>query len=122
MSLITFSWAMAVHTCDPSTWKAGAGRSLSLKPCWLQSEFQETTQGDPVWETSKKKCSLFLFLFFFNIFIYIATLPSDHGIDVISGLQLAPYVQQCKPAKSTLTPLLKYCAHNLPLNLYFHVP
>lgn len=98
MSLIKFSWAMEMHTCDPSTWKAGAGRSLSLKPCWLQSEFQETTQGDPVWKKSKKKCS-----FFFHIFIYIATLPSDHGIDVISGLQLAPYVQQYKPAKSTLT-------------------
>jgi hypothetical protein len=29
-----WNWVMIVHTLNPSTWKAEAGRFLSLRPAW----------------------------------------------------------------------------------------
>lgn len=68
-------------------WKAEAGKSL-CSPAGLPSEFQETTQGDPVLTKAKRSVGVFV-----HIFPYIATLPGDHDIDVISSLQLAQYIQ-----------------------------
>ena len=36
---------MVVHTFNPSTWEAGAGRSLSLMAAWSRREIQDS-QGD----------------------------------------------------------------------------
>ncbi|EGW02589.1 hypothetical protein I79_018095 [Cricetulus griseus] len=37
------SWALVVHTCNPSTWEAGVGGSLGVQgQPDLQSEFQDS--------------------------------------------------------------------------------
>ena len=38
------SQAVVAHTFNPSTWEAEAGRFLSSRTAWLQSEFQ-VSQG-----------------------------------------------------------------------------
>jgi hypothetical protein len=36
------SWVVVMHAFNPSTWEAEAGRSLSSRPAWSQSEFQDS--------------------------------------------------------------------------------
>lgn len=48
---------MVVHTLNPSTWQAEAGRSLGLRPAGLHSKFWDN-QGyflDPVSNKTRKK-------------------------------------------------------------------
>ena len=48
------SWAVVVHTCNPSTWEAEAGRSLGLVYRG-SSRTARATQRHPVSEKKKKK-------------------------------------------------------------------
>jgi hypothetical protein len=48
---------VVAHIFNPSTWEAEAGRFLSSRPVWIQSEFQDS-QGyteKPCLEKSEKK-------------------------------------------------------------------
>jgi hypothetical protein len=49
---------MVVHTFNPSTQEAGAGKSLSSRPAWstkVSSRTARATQRKPVSEKNKKK-------------------------------------------------------------------
>ena len=51
-------WAVVVHTFNPSTWEAEAGRFLNSRPAGLQSEFQDSksyTEKPPVRVAHSKK-------------------------------------------------------------------
>ena len=51
-------WAVVVHTFNPSTWEAEAGRFLNSRPAGLQSEFQDSksyTEKPCLGKEKKKK-------------------------------------------------------------------
>jgi hypothetical protein len=52
-------WVVVAHTFNPSSWKAGAGRSLNLRPASLvyrrSSRTVRDIQRNPVSKTNKQK-------------------------------------------------------------------
>jgi hypothetical protein len=73
---------VVVHTFNPSTWEAEAGRFLSLRPAWsrkVSSRTAKAIQRNPVWK--KKPIKKIVYWKYIGLMTYNTFLRSNHYSD-----------------------------------------